>query len=141
MDKNNLKSFMGKMNDAREIIEVNQGIVMDMMEQIREGQFVVETGLVEKSRPKKATKEQRAMPKKPKKPKKPKETPPRVNRQQLLDQQERKRQEAAYMEDERVQNIEATRSYWEEAMMLAEIVGPPVCKRRGRRRPGGLNGY
>lgn len=114
MDKNNLKSFMGKMNDMRE------------------------TNPVDKSRPKKVVKGQRTAPKKPKKTKEPKEASPRENRQQIMEQHERKRQEAVYREDERVQNIEATRAYWQEAMMLAEIVGPPVCKRRGRRRPGSL---
>lgn len=129
---------MGKMNDFVEIIEANQGIVMDMAEQIREGKFPVENNLVERSRHKKVAKGQRTTPKKPRKPKETKETAPRENRQQLMEQHERKRQEAVYREDERIQNIEATRVYWKEAMMLAEIVGPPVCKRRGRRRPGSL---
>lgn len=140
MDKNNLKSFMSKINDAKEIIEVNQGIVMDMAEQIREGKFSVETGLVDKSRRKKITKGQHTAPsKKTKKSKEMQETPPRANRgQQILEQQERKRQEMLSQENQRAQDLDAARAYWQEAMMLAEVVGPPVCKRRGRRRPGSL---
>ena len=30
--------------------------------------------------------------------------------------------------------VEVERTYWQEAMVLSELLGPPVCKRRNRRR-------
>lgn len=142
MDKNNLKSFMGRMNELMEEIDGNQDIVINMAEQVLGGKFPFQANLQNKSTNNKST--NKATSKPPKKQhtnhkKTEDQTPTRVTRQQQLqEQQKRKQQEILRQESAKKEDEDAAKSYLQEAIILSEIMGSPVSKRRDRRRHRGV---
>ncbi|MEF9959985.1 MAG: hypothetical protein RR448_01475 [Niameybacter sp.] len=140
MVRNNINSLSKQFNDISNLVEANRTQIMSMANEITKksshkkikgniyqaDQEVVKPEKSHTRKNKSKTKQQTTQ----------QHTISKDRDSQLLEQQ-RRQQEASCNQLTSTEQEEAlNHAYWQEAMILSEIVGPPVAKRRRAHRMG-----